>query len=153
METIIQTARDVHKFLPHSCHYNESNYHKAFAHLLQKNLPLYYSVSMEVPIPCQLPDGFVFGYGRADVVVESKDHVYIIELKVSHSDKRGPCGMHQLRRYMYHYQTTKKKRSLLVNFGRTLYMEIDNTPLKDKTITERKNRKTFKTPDSEFAFV
>ena len=136
METITRTARTVNKILPHAYHYSESNYHKVFVHLLRKSLPLC-SVSKEVPIPYQLPDGFVFGYGRADVVVESEECVYIIELKVSYSDKR-PCGMHQLRRYMHHYQTTKKKRSLLVILGGTLYMEIDDAPLKSKTITETK---------------
>lgn len=98
--------------------YLENHYRTALAHILSKRLPEY-SISQEVPINYNLSDGFIFGYGRMDIILENEQNIYILELKANVSMKQ--CNMDkyisQIRRYLHHLDSIKNKIGMLIIFN------------------------------------
>ena len=110
------------KLLPQSYDYNETHYQKVLAHELRKcDAFSSFEISQEVVIPYHLSDGFVFGYGRADLIL--LDHManscIIIELKASVGIKFNQMEKYraQLRKYMRHYHTRFRKKGVLIVFN------------------------------------
>jgi len=114
METIRDCVQQTAELL--QAFYLEEHYQNVLAHLLEPH----FDVSLEVPVPLTLGDGFLFGMGRIDVVAKSRDtqQVYVLELKANikmtavNVDKaRG-----QLERYLRHAKYPGAKGAL-VFFG------------------------------------
>ena len=114
METIRDCVKKTAQLL--QAFYLEEHYQNVLAHLLEP----YFDVSLEVPVPLTLEDGFLFGMGRIDVVAKSRvtKQVYVLELKANikmtaiNVDKaRG-----QLERYLLHAKYPGAKGAL-VFFG------------------------------------
>ena len=106
----------VDKELDRTLYFTESNYQNALIHLLNRKLPEV-SVNREVHINYKLKDGYVFGSGRADIVLESSTHVIILELKVSVDCKYIRKFIGQTLRYIRNYPTTKKVQGVLIIFN------------------------------------
>ena len=52
--------------------YTENNYQTALIHFLQRDTALGgFNVHREVHIPYRLSDGYIFGHGRSDIILES----------------------------------------------------------------------------------
>ena len=96
--------------------YTETNYQNALIHCLN-DLLTNTAVCREVHISYRLSDGYIFGSGRADIICEQEEVVYILELKVSCDSKylKKYCG--QTQRYIKHYITSKKKVGILILFN------------------------------------
>ena len=96
---IIETARECARLLKHAS-YREAAYQAVLGHLL-KNAG--YKVKLEVGVVYRLPDGFVFGDGRLDMLVTNTDtnEHWILELK---ANVRPNIQVHmgQLSRYLEH---------------------------------------------------
>ena len=95
---IIATARECARLLKHAS-YRENAYQAVLGHLLKKR----YKVRLEVGVVYRLPDGFVFGHGRLDMLVTNTntDEHFILELK---ANVRPNIQQHmgQLSRYLEH---------------------------------------------------
>ena len=92
--------------LEKSLYYSEYNYQNVLLHFLAYEFP-HQVISKEVSIPFKLDDGFTFGYGRADIIIESEEFIFILELK-AHVDMRfcrKYCG--QILKYAQHLQSEK----------------------------------------------
>ena len=89
--------------------FTETNYQNALIHTLYKLLDNTFVVGREVHISYRLSDSFIFGSGRADIICESDDQCFILELKASVDCKYLKKFCSQTRRYVKHYQTNKKK--------------------------------------------
>ena len=98
--------------------YSESCYSTLLKHILTKKG---YVVRQEVLIPFIITDPsdqekINFGFGRADLVVETDQHIIIIELKANVG--RIESAKNQLRRYILHYpHSDKHKLGLLLMFN------------------------------------
>lgn len=119
-----------HVELPCSYKYKESHYQKALEHYIHKFIPGV-TISKEVTISFKTSDGFVFAYGRMDLVVETETEYIILELKanINIHNKLNDVKA-QLSRYMIHAETTKKVTGLIVSFGNhaapfVMYAEIN----------------------------
>ena len=98
-DLIIRAAERVAVMLAHAS-YRESCYQKALAHLLEPE----FIVRQEVHIVYKLPDAFVFGTGRADLVCHHRATgcVVIVELKANvNVNLQRDIG--QTARYMFHH--------------------------------------------------
>ena len=93
--------------------YLETHYQRVLAHLLQKKDHV---ISTEVHVAYKLPDGLIFGSGRIDLLFETTQAIYILELKV-HAKIQSVVG--QLKRYMVHYPNPSQKtiRGCVVSFN------------------------------------
>ena len=86
--------------------YNETHFQKILIRELRAcKLFSGYQVCEEVVIPYQLDDGFVFGYGRADIILRSSTRCFIIELKAGVSVKPIQMTKYraQVRKYVTHF--------------------------------------------------
>jgi hypothetical protein len=99
--------------------YSEFNYQNVLLYFLIKELPSNVILSREVNIPFALDNGFAFGYGKADIVVESDSFVFILELKanVDMRYSRKYCG--QVLKYAEHFNSMKTRIPYLIVFGPT----------------------------------
>ena len=116
----------VTKLLPASFEYNESSYQAVMARELKKSKAFgSYLCSTEVTIPYKLDDGFYFGYGRADIILEDRKmkRCIIIELKAGTSAKYQQCCKYkaQVSKYVKHYNTSCVKRGVVVIFNPSYY--------------------------------
>ena len=99
LSDITETAKECARLLKHAS-YREAAYQAVLGHLLKK---AGYKVKLEVGVVYRLPDGFVFGHGRLDMLVtntETNEH-FILELK---ANVRPNIQLHmgQLSRYLEH---------------------------------------------------
>ena len=105
-------AHRVTTLLDTSLDYNETHFQKVLIRELQ-NCKMFseYQVSEEVVIPYQLEDGFVFGYGRADIVLRNATRCIIIELKAGVTIKQPQLKKYkaQVRKYCKHFNSDVKK--------------------------------------------
>ena len=96
---ILETARDCARLLKHAS-YREHAYQAVLGHLLKK---AGYKVELEAGVVYRLPDGFVFGHGRLDMLVTDAENTesFILELK---ANVRPNIQSHlgQLSRYLEH---------------------------------------------------
>jgi hypothetical protein len=98
--------------------YTESNYQNTLVHYLIKSMPEA-NVQKEIQVIYRLSDGFIFGNGRMDIVVETKNTCFILELKsnVDAARKYNSRFSGQTNRYVQHFETQKKKYGILVIFS------------------------------------
>ena len=91
--------------------YTEANYQNALIHFLQSDSDFRSSfrVLREVHINYSTSDNYIFGHGRADIILESDTGCYILELKANvGSDQRHIRKyVEQCRRYIYNYSRIK----------------------------------------------
>ena len=102
-ERIIEIAEETARALSHAS-YRESCYQSVLMYKLKQ---AGYKVQAECGVVYKLPDGFQFGHGRLDLVVEdtTTDEVFIIELKANvRVNPRRDLG--QLARYQIHWPVT-----------------------------------------------
>ena len=74
-------------------------------------------VSKEVNIPFKLDCGFTFGYGKADIVIETEEFVFILELKANVDLRYSKKYAGQVLKYAEHFQSAKPRIPYLVIFG------------------------------------
>ena len=75
-------------------------------------------VLTEVLVPYVTQDGITFGWGRIDLLCETETEHIIIELKANvYGEKTRQRAVNQLKRYMKHFNSRKKKRGLLVMYN------------------------------------
>jgi len=93
--------------------YLETHYQRVLSHLLQKKR---HAVSTEVHVAYRIPDGLIFGSGRIDILFETPQSIYILELKVQ---AKIQTVIGQLKRYMLHYPNPCRKiiRGCIVSFN------------------------------------
>ena len=103
--------------LDRSLNYTESNYQNALLHLLETHTDQNTILCKEVSLTYKLSDGFVFGSGRIDILCETGDNVYILELKNNVDCKWLKKFTGQTLRYVKHFNTNKKKVGILIIFG------------------------------------
>ena len=116
--TTIQTCCDiVDSELERDLHYTENNYQNALLHTLRNKFPSNYILGREVPLVYKLSDGFIFGAGRIDILVETPEFVLILELKAQVDCKYLKKFSSQTLRYVKHYNTDKPKRGMCIIFG------------------------------------
>ena len=118
VESFIQLCCDqTDKELDRNHAYTESNYQNALLHFLLSNQDFRsrYNVMREVHINYKLSDGFVFGHGRADIILDSPKISYILELKANvGSDTRHLRKyIEQCRRYMHNYSFDKPSSKVI----------------------------------------
>ena len=116
IDTLRQCATLVDNELEKTLHYTESNYQTALIHFLKKKLPNS-SISREVHINYKLSCGTTFGSGRADIICEDKDSVWVLELKANSDYKWMKKFTGQTERYVRHFKTDKNICGILVLFG------------------------------------
>ena len=97
--------------------YSESNYQNALIHYLIRELDPKTTICREVNIVYRLSDGFVFGSGRADIVVETDSNCYILELKANVDCKHIKKFFGQCAKYTRHYRTNLIKTGIVVLFN------------------------------------
>ena len=114
---IEKAIKQTYKELPSLLGYKESIHQKVLEHYLHKHVPDC-SISKEVTITYKTSDGFVYAYGRMDLVLETLEEYIILELKanINFRAKQLEC-IAQLSRYMVHAQSEKKVRGMLIVFG------------------------------------
>jgi hypothetical protein len=114
---IVKAIQRTHKELHGGFKYKEAHYQKALEHYIHKTIPGIV-ISKEVQVTYKTTDGFVFGYGRMDLVLETDTQYIIIELKahINMGQKRDEVKA-QLARYMIHADTNKKVRGVIAAFG------------------------------------
>ena len=92
--------------------YQESVFHKTMLHFLRDQ-----NVQSEVIIPYCLTNGHQVGYGRADLILETDERVFVVELK------RGAVNVQsarsQVKRYVKHFQTAKPMTGVVIVFSAT----------------------------------
>lgn len=129
-------VQQVTSLLPPMFDYNETHYQAVLERELLKSKPFNsYDISSEVVIPYQLPDGFNFGFGRADLILEDRNanRCIIIELKAGVSAKFQQMNKYksQVRKYVKHYHTKCNKWGVLIIFNPTYFkysFKIDTIP-------------------------
>ena len=91
--------------------YSESNYQNALIHFLLSNddFKTRFNVLKEVHINYQMSNGFIFGNGRADIILENNNCCYILELKanVGTDSRHLRKYVEQCRRYTHNYSLIK----------------------------------------------
>ena len=115
MKQLEIATQKVDQELNRSLLYTENNYQNALIHFLNP-LPET-AVSREVHISYKLSDGYVFGSGRADIVCETTDTIYILELKANTDYKWIKKFSGQTLRYVNHYGGTKTIVGILILFN------------------------------------
>ena len=116
-EVLHRCCLEVDSELDRSLSYTEANYQNALLHLLRAALPAKSTLCKEVPLTYRLSDGFVFGSGRIDILYETEDTVFILELKSNVDCKWLKKFTGQTMRYVHHYPTTKQKIGIVIIFG------------------------------------
>ena len=115
-------VKRVTALLPRELDYNETHYQKVLARELKlcdrfKN----FEISTEVNIPYTLHDGFTFGFGRADIILENRalQECIILELKASVSTqwKNMQKFASQVNKYVHHHQTSSRKKGIVIIFN------------------------------------
>ena len=105
--------------LPAIFKYKEAIYQKVLQHYLHKYLSPEAIISSEVSVPYTTSDGFVYAYGRMDLVVETPREYLILELKANTPyEKNKQDFFSQVGRYIRHVRTNKPVRGMLIVFGR-----------------------------------
>ena len=98
-------------------HYTENNYQNALLHTLRTEFPMDFILGREVPLTYKLSNGFIFGTGRIDILIETPKFVLILELKANVDCKYLKKFSAQTLRYVKHYPTDKIKRGICIIFG------------------------------------
>ena len=90
--------------------YQESVFHKTMLYFLRDQ-----TVQSEVVIPYCLSNGHQVGYGRADLILETDERVFVVELK------RGSVNLgsakSQVKRYIKHFKTPKPMTGVVTVFN------------------------------------
>jgi len=98
-----------------SLHYTEACYQDLLRQRFERNA---LHVRTEVMVPYVTEDGITFGFGRIDMLVETETEHIIIELKANvYGGKTRQRAVNQLKRYLTHYKSNKKKLGLLVMYN------------------------------------
>ena len=119
-------VQKVTTLLPPSYDYNETHYQAVLVRELQNSKTFSsYTVSSEVVIPYQLEDGFTFGYGRADLILEDRNanRCIIIELKAGVGARSQQLMKYkaQTSKYIKHHCTKCQKRGVVIIFNPTYF--------------------------------
>ena len=96
--------------------YLESCYQRVLAYYLRSS-GKYLNVNTEYQINYRLPDGYVFGYGRVDILIETfQKNIFIIEVK--QKLRKLDEARNQLKRYVRHIKIPNGKivDGQIVNF-------------------------------------
>ena len=93
-------------------HYTEACYQSLLRQLFER---AGFFVKTEVICPYTTPCGITFGFGRVDLLVETDEAVFIVELKANVT--ANVTAEKQLRRYMKHYKTNKAKVGFLWRYN------------------------------------
>ena len=115
-------VKRVTELLPRKYDYNELHYQNVLAREL-RNSKVFggFQVSTEVNVPYQLPCGFSFGYGRADICLENRElnQCIIIELKAGVSAKYQNLQKYrsQVDKYVRHYKTSCETHGGVIIFN------------------------------------
>ena len=113
METIRDCIKRTAALLP--AFYLEAHYQNVLAHLLETD----FEVTLELPVPLKLSDGFLFGMGRIDLFVKHRitGEKFILELKANQtfSARNLQKATGQLDRYLLHCE--HEATGVLVFFG------------------------------------
>lgn len=113
-------VQQVTKLLTPSLDYNENHYQTVMVRELQ-NCETFnsYQISTEVVIPYQLDDGFTFGYGRADIILQNSKRCIIIELKAGVTVKHPQILKYkaQVSKYVKHYRNSRVKNGVVIVFN------------------------------------
>jgi hypothetical protein len=113
METIRDCIKRTAALLP--AFYLEAHYQNVLAHLLETD----FEVTLELPVPLKLSDGFLFGMGRIDLFVKHRvtGQKFILELKANQlfSARNLQKATGQLDRYLTH--CGHEATGVLVFFG------------------------------------
>ena len=113
METIRDCIKRTAALLP--AFYLEAHYQNVLAHLLENA----FEVTLELPVPLKLSDGFLFGMGRIDLFVKHRitGQKFILELKANLplSARNVTRATGQLNRYLTH--CGHEATGILVFFG------------------------------------
>ena len=116
-------VKQVTELLPREFDYNENHYSKCLVRQLQRHEAFReYEISSEVNICYKLPDSnFVFGFGRADIILENRQtkRCIILELKACVNAKYINLQKFrsQLKKYVRHYETDSVKTGMIVIFN------------------------------------
>lgn len=111
-QIIESICKQIIQEIPSYFKYTESNYQT----LLRKRLTLSgFQVLQEVEVYWRTADNLKFGRGYIDLLIETKDTVFIIEIKVFNSS--WAKGSKQVQRYLRHFQTHKFLVGLLVCYN------------------------------------
>ena len=112
LQIIESICKQIVQEIPSYFRYSESNYQT----LLRKRLSQSgFQILQEVEVYWRTPDNLKFGRGYIDLLIETNDTCYIIELKSFNSS--WSKGTKQVQRYLRHFQTTKKLVGLLVCYN------------------------------------
>ena len=95
-----------------SLHYTEQCYSNLIRKIL---LNKGFRVNTEVHCCYRTPCGISFGFGKIDVLIETDSDIFIIELKAN--VKSTIRSVLQLKRYMLHFKTHKKKHGILAMYN------------------------------------
>jgi DNA-binding sugar fermentation-stimulating protein len=119
MPILQKCCKHVHEELDPTLVYTESNYQNSLVHYLLQSMPKGTHVMKETTVLYRLSDGFVFGSGRIDILCETSDMCFILELKANVDQQRKYCSRFsgQTSRYVKHFPTTKTKQGILVLFS------------------------------------
>ena len=98
-------------------HYTENNYQNALLYTLAAEFPSEYILGREVPLTYKLSNGFIFGTGRIDILIETPERIVILELKANVDCKYLKKFSAQTLRYVKHYPTDKPKHGVCIIFG------------------------------------
>lgn len=111
--------------------YLENHYQNVLIHKL---INCNFVVSREVVVAYKLPNNFVFGHGRIDVLLETEKVIYILELKIQ---AKLATAVGQLKRYMIHIPNPNRKiiKGAVVSFNHYNQFTIKILTLKPLSIT------------------
>ena len=93
-------------------YYTEQCYSNLIRKILLKND---FIVNTEVHCCYRTPCGISFGFGKIDILVETENEVFIIELKAN--VKSVDRSIAQVKRYMLHFNSNKTKHGLLAMYN------------------------------------
>ena len=112
-----------------SLYYTELCYSNLIRKILIKND---FIVNTEVHCCYRTPCGISFGFGKMDILVETENEVFIIELKAN--VKSVDRSISQVKRYMLHFKTNKTKHGILAmynsGFKPIITIDVNSPPLK-----------------------
>ena len=112
-----------------SLHYTEQCYSNLIRKILLNND---FIVNTEVHCCYRTPCGISFGFGKIDILVETDNEVFIIELKAN--VKSVDRSISQVKRYMLHFKTNKTKHGILAmyncGFKPIITIDVNSPPLK-----------------------
>jgi hypothetical protein len=112
-----------------SLYYTEQCYSNLIRKILLNND---FIVNTEVYCCYRSPCGISFGFGKIDILVETENEIFIIELKAN--VKNVDRSISQVRRYLLHFKTNKTKYGILAMYNcgykPIITIDVDAPPVK-----------------------